>query len=186
METRSWEDFNNYTDANKNKFVLPPEDAGYVLRIDHMTAPEVSPFENRDKQGNLLPPSWQTSATFTIVDYPNDDPDTQEGQSVIGQVLRQFYTISLNTKANFYKLARAAFGGDLDPTWKPNPADLYGRLVSAQLIHREPNDKGQVFPKIDAVVAYRGKKRDFASFPVAGPYVKADIVGAATIDDVPF
>ena len=50
------------------------------------------------------------------------------------------------------------FGGDVDPAWKPNGDELRGRIVGAVIAHKDPNDQGQVYPKIANFVPYRGKK----------------------------
>lgn len=167
MDTQTvpmWGQFQNYEQANAPRedakvYVTPEEDSGYVLRIDDLTEAAKSPFENRDKNGKLLPPSYQTNITFTIVDYPNDDPD----QSVVGQAIRKYYTISLYSGSNFYKLAKAAFGGELDPHWVPNDEDLKGRLVSATLTRKQSRaDENKFFADVAAVTAYRGRKKDFS------------------------
>jgi len=171
----SWGSFRSYEEANAPKegrvYNTPPEDGGYVLRIDDLTDPELSPFENRDKNGKLLPRNHQTNVTFTIVDYPNDDPDA----SVIGQAIRQYYTISLYTGAGFYKLAKAAFGGDLDPKWVPVADDLKGKIVTASLVHKDrksPDDP--IYAKIDSVTAYRGRKKDFSAVPTNRRWLSKD------------
>jgi hypothetical protein len=168
VQAMGWSDFKTVAEANAPRsdrpaYVTPPEDGGYVLRIDDLTEPTLSPFENRNKKGELMPPNYQTNVTFTIVAYPNDDPDEQGG-SVIGQAIRQFYTISLFTGSNFYKLARAAMGGDLAPDWKPNENDLRGKLVTATLTHKEKkNPDDPTYAKVEAVSTYRGKQKDFSN-----------------------
>jgi hypothetical protein len=104
--------------------------------------------------------SVQTMIDFLVVDYPNDDPSKggmQDGVSAIGQKISQFYKISMHTKANFYALAKAAFGGNIDPAWKPNRAELEGRYVVAQILHKDPDDQGRVYAKVGSVSPYRGK-----------------------------
>ena len=135
--------------------MLPPEDYGYVLRIDNVSDPYVSKWVYNDpKTGEPKKPAIKTTITFTIVDYPNDDA----ANSVIGEWIRGYYSISMNVKANFYALAKAAFGGDVDPRWKPNRQDLEGKLVSAVLGHKPPNAEGKVYPVITQVLPYRGKQ----------------------------
>lgn len=157
-------------------FKLPPEDAGYVLRIESLDDPTQSPFVDYDDKGNEKPRAIQTKVKFTIVDYPNDDP----ANSMIGQSFTQFFRISMHTKARFFAMAKAAFGGAVDPQWKPRKGDLEGRLISAVIKHKEPNDKGQVYPKIGDMMAYRGKKT----------YDDVVAVGSAALDEpvdgVPF
>lgn len=156
-----------------------------------MTDPALSPFENRSKKTNeLLPPSYQTNVTFTIVDYPNDDPD----ESVIGQAIRMYYTISLYTGSGFYKLAKAAMGGELSPDWKPNVADMKGKLVTASLVHKEKKgDSETVYARVDSVTAYRGRKKDFGTVKENQRWLSKDeweaqnnTNGNTSTDDVPF
>lgn len=153
VETRSWSEFKSAEEANA-EYKLLPEDSGYVLRLDAVDDPTKSPFQEVDEHGKPKPPAWQTKITFTVVDYINDD----EENTMIGQQIKQFFKISMHTKSNFYKLVKAVFGGDIDPTWKPNSADLRGRVVSAVIAHKEPNDQGQIYPKVASYVPYRGRK----------------------------
>lgn len=154
-DSKSWGDFKSSEEANAD-FRQLPEDTGYVLRIDHVSDPEKSPFVDVDQNGNTKPPAWQTKITFTVVEYANDDEDPK--LTVIGQQIKQFFRISMHTKSNFYAMAKSVFGGSIDPTWKPNAAELYGKVVGAMIAHKEPNDKGYIYPKISAFVPYRGKK----------------------------
>jgi hypothetical protein len=154
----SWGNYKNFDEANKNFFLLPA-DMGYVLRVDKMGDPHYSPYVDYDKDGKEKR-SVQTMIDFLVVDYPNDDPSKggmQDGVSAIGQKISQFYKISMHTKANFYALAKAAFGGNIDPAWKPNRAELEGRYVVAQILHKDPDDQGRVYAKVGSVSPYRGK-----------------------------
>jgi hypothetical protein len=168
ISTMGWDSFKSVAEANAPRddrpaYITPPEDGGYVLRIDDLTDPTLSPYENRNKKGELMPPNYQTNITFTIVAYPNDDPETQGG-TVIGNAIRQYYTISLYTGSGFYKLARAAMGGDLAPDWKPNTADLKGKLITGTLSHKEKkNPDDPTYCKVEAVTAYRGRNKDFSA-----------------------
>ena len=158
----AWGEYKSYDEANK-AYKLLPEDQGYVLRIEECGPPAYSPFVDLDDKGQPKPPAIQTLIKFTVVGYLNDNPvDT-----MIGQQFTQFYRISMHTKANFYKLAKAAFGGDIDPAWKPRAVDLEGRLVSAVIRHKDPNDQGQVYPKIDSVTQFRGNPADYANVTAA-------------------
>jgi len=150
---RAWDSFKSYSEANREWKQLP-EDSGYILRIDAMDDPQPSPWDNFDKDGNLLPPKWQTVVHFTVVDY--DDPQ------YIGQEIRDYFGISMHTKAKFYKLVKAAMGGDIDISWKPNPADLIGKTVVATLENKNPNSEGRVYPKIVATSVNR-KKQDYST-----------------------
>lgn len=173
----AWGNFKTYDEANKPFFLLP-EDMGYVLRIEEMGDPTYSPWVEYDKDGKEKR-SIQTTIVFTVVDYPNDNPAMQDGQSAIGKQLKQFYKISMHTKANFYALAKAAFGGNIDPAWKPNRAELEGRLVTAQIKHKEPDDQGRVYAKVGSLSPYRGR----STFENVVPTQAVDV---EAIEDVPF
>lgn len=179
----SWDSgWKSYEEANKN-FVLPPEDFGYVLRIDDVSDPYESKYVYPDpKTGLPKKPAIKTSITLTIVDYANDDPTN----SVIGQWLKMFPTISMHTKAVFYDLVKNAFGGDVDPRWKPNKRDLIGKLVSASIGHKPPNAEGRVYAKVTKVLPYRGKT-NYDHVPVWQPSESdAPTETVEEGDDVPF
>ncbi len=169
VETRGWDTFKSADEANR-QFVLPEEDSGYVLRIEKVPPPTLSPFVDLDEKGKEKPRKWQSLITFTIVDYANDDPD----KSVIGQQVTQFYSISMHTKANFYKLVKAVFGGNVDPAWKPSASELQGRLISATIGHKDPNKDDKVYPKVTATLPYRGKNTYDDVVPVAREESEAD------------
>jgi len=167
LETKAWGDFKTYEEANKD-YKLLPEDGGYILRIEKLTEPTIRPWVDLDDKGQPKPPGFQTMITFRVVDY--HDPD------MIGTTFTQYYKISMHTRANFYKLVKAAFGGDVSPTWRPNEADLKGKLVSAVIAHKEPNDQGQVYPKLESATAYRGRNQ----------YTDVPGLDSVVEDDVPF
>jgi hypothetical protein len=123
----AWGNYKSFDEANA-QFVLVPADMGYVLRIEKMDDPTYSPYIEYDDAGKEKPRARQTLIHFTVVDYVNDDPN----KSVIGQKISGFFKISMHTKANFYKLAKAAFGGAIDPAWKPNRAELEGRYIGGR------------------------------------------------------
>lgn len=182
IPTKAWGDFKSYDEANK-EYVLPDEGSGYVLRIDEMSDPAPSPFKNYDEKGNEKPPRYQTMITFTIVDHQADDGMGMVGPGgkFVGQTIKQFYGISLHTKAGFYKLAKAAFGGDLDPRWKPS-TELIGKFVAAVIAHKDPNTEGRVYPKVESVSVFRGDKTRYADVGVSTDNDDSD----APADDVPF
>ncbi len=176
VQSPMWGDFKSYDEANK-QFKLLDEDSGYVWRIDELSPLTLSPFVDLDEKGQAKPAKWQTQITFTCVDYANDDPS----DTAIGQTIKKFASISMHAKATFYKIAKAAFGGEVDPAWKPNPKDLQGKLVTGPVGHKPPNNEGRVYAEITSFAPYRGKG-DFSHVPVA---VSANGVTDQT-DDVPF
>lgn len=180
----AWGSYKNYDEAN-TQFVLVPADMGYVLRIEKVGDPTYSPYVEYDEKGQEKPRARQTLIEFTVVDYANDDPT----KSVIGQKITGFFKISMHAKANFYKLAKAAFGGNLDPAWKPNRAELEGRYIGAVISHKDPNDQGQVFAKLETAMPHRGTK-DYSDIrPVAAAAdddATPDVQHGSTDGDVPF
>jgi hypothetical protein len=156
QSTLSWDNMKSSEEANAN-FVLQPADAGYVLEIVEVGPPTVSPFPNIDPQtGEERARKIQTKITFEVVSY--DD------ESFVGSRLNGFFTISLHTKSNFYKLVKAAFGGDVDPKWKPNPDDLLGKTFVATIGHKDPNTDGYVYPKIESFAVDKKAKSRVAPF----------------------
>lgn len=160
-------------DSNRT-FVLPDEDSGYIFRIDDASDPAPSPFKNYDEKGNEKPPKYQTTIKATIVDCDNP--------KFIGQQVQDYFGISLHTKAKFYKLARAVFGGELDPRWQPNKQDLIGKYFKASVVHKDANDQGQVYPKMDGFLPFRGNAAQYDHVSAAS---SADEDGDNT-EDVPF
>ena len=150
----SWGEFKSFDEANR-EYRLLEEDSGYVLRIDKVDDPSFSPFVDLDEKGKEKPRAIQTKILFTVVDYQLDDPDPTK--TVIGQTITQYFRISMHTKSNFYKLVKAAFGGNVDPTWRPNKTELEGLLISATVGHKDPNSDGRVYPKLAIATPYRGK-----------------------------
>lgn len=175
----TWGQFKSYDEANKS-FKLLDEDSGYVLKIQKLSDPTLSPFIDLDDKGNPKPPAIQTMVTFLVVDYANDD----EADTAIGQTFTQYFKISMHTRANFYKLVKAAFGGQVDPAWSPDRTQLEGKLISAVIKHKDENDQGQVYPKVspDGILPYRGRKTYDDVVPA-----RRDEDGESTqTEDVPF
>jgi len=158
-----------------------PEDAGYILRIDDVSEPHYSPFVFKDDDGNDKPPEIQTKVLFTVVRY--EDP------KFVGQYVYGFYPIKMHTKSNFYKLVKAAFGGDVDPRWKPNKADLEGKIVQAVISQKPPKADGTIYNKIDQVLVYRGTSK-FLDVPRNTPRTETEPDGSRDVientDPVPF
>lgn len=185
-DTMTWDDrdWKSADEANK-QWELLPQDAGYVLRVDWVSDPFVSPFEYKDDKGQPKPKDIQTKILFTVVHY--EDPQ------FIGEWLYGFFPIKMHTKSNFYKFTKALFGGDVDPLWKPNKADLVGKIVAAVIDHKEPNAEGRIYPKVTQFLPYRGKQT-FIDVPynyppnVDIPTVDQEVVGTETASDeaVPF
>jgi len=153
VETYEWESL----ESAEGKFKLPPTDLDYTFQATYLSDPHKSKFHKQDmnrkpildSDGELIY-QIQTLITFMIVDC--------EDIEFVGQETKQFFPISLDSRANFYKLAKAIFGGDLDPRWKPNPTDLIFKDFRADVVHKAADELGRIFWKTAGWKPTRGKR----------------------------
>jgi len=124
-----------------------------------------------DEQGQKIPKiRYQTQWTWEVLwlDHP-------KGDDYVGQTFTQYYTPSMSTQANMYEAVKALFGGNVDPSWKPHPSDIEGRVLKATLRLGKANEKGQRWPKLDG---YRPDRSGMTYTPKSNGY--------DTESDVPF
>lgn len=122
----------------------------------------------------------QAKFYFVIIDC--EDP------TLNGIEIRQFYTISLNEKANLRPIVEALIGRNLLPTdkmgWKDGFAadgstivGIGGKTMTATLTH-DRRDNGKVYARLMGPIPYRPQ-------PVAAPVAAAPIPAAAPPEEPP-
>lgn len=124
----------------------------FVTRKDEETGKDIPVYEKDsageyllDQDGNFIPKiRYQTTWTWEVLSL--DHPKSAQFE---GQQFTQYYTPSMNTQSNMFEAVKYLFGGEVDPAWKPNPADLEGRVVKATIRLGKPNQKGNRWPKLD-------------------------------------
>lgn len=134
-------------------FVLAEQDFYNFLRID-----DIGPVQPVIEKFNPHGDKYQ--ALFYLSVY--NDERYEDGAAKI----QQYFTLSLNEKANLYPVVKAALGGELDPKYKLKPSDLIGKFIRASVTHTKENDKGQVYAKIipSSAAAIKGQAPTVAPF----------------------
>lgn len=125
--------------ANNGDFTLAEEDF-----YDRIKIIEIKDVQNQDPKYDKTGTKKQAKFVWRIY----GDPRYEDGE-VGGQ---QFFTLSLNEKANLYPIAKAtvfqANGGKVDPDHKVKPEEFLDVFFKAKVEHTKPNDKGQQFARI--------------------------------------
>lgn len=189
------------TDATVSRFitVLPPTfvDGNPVFDEQWLPAPgQIVPGEIYhtlpDGEGNvyarplIVPDEGPTQLRLVAIDLAqpnqfNEKMDrhafyfrVEDGSDFAGELIRAWYSPSLNEKSNLYPVAKALWGGELPKDREFSGRDYLNKMMGATIKHsdREKDKMGRVFAQIGGVYPLKPKR------PRA--------TGTGTTDDVPF
>jgi len=182
QQMENWVDEQNVGSYEGSGEYTPPPVGQYGLKLarKHPTTPVKPEFNDSGK------PKFQAQFEFEIIEA--DD------EQWLGHIIKQYYTISLNEKANLRPVIEALAGRPLLPTdrmgWKDgtqvdaqgnvwNVVGIGGKTMRATITHKT-NQRGQTLPKIMGPIPWKAKKTKTAPEP------EAATVGGTNMEDVPF
>lgn len=183
----------SYEEANKSrelKWDVSAEDYDGIFELIEVGAAQYSKFPKTDMKtkevlyekdsfGNYKVDAMgkripiypvQSQFLFRCLSFDAEHPTPDK---YVGEEVRMFLTLSMNEKSNMYPVIKALFGGQVDPGYQPDPADLVGRMCKATVKFGKPKEDGTRWPTLDAFRPARG----VSNRPTAA---------STDTDDVPF
>lgn len=129
----------------------------YVVEVGEIGKPYVVEDPKFNPNGN------KRKFTIDWVVVADASGDTEQA----GYKVRAWYTVSMHEKSNLYKVAKALFGGDLDPSEPISPAMILGKRAMGyisfpELTDEDIRDGKLAWPRIDnflPVPKTRGKQK---------------------------
>jgi hypothetical protein len=163
QEYREAEEWNmkSYEEANASYAPIPP--GIYDIRLKSIGAPE--PVA---EQWNPKGDKFRSQFTFELINTGGEVDD--EGNPLEGRTFRQYFTLSLNEKSNFYPVAKALLGGKIDPATKPKPSDFRGKECSAVLELTKENSAGRRYTIIKGCTPAKSTRKTVKSKADDAPF----------------